>query len=224
MRSLNSVHLDGIVVSCEIAGTVEGKTVAKLSVVTLHPKEQPVGSEASVQEYEKIRHNVRVVASSQFAGTIRSLAEGLEAEGRSGAHGMHPCVVEGVLREQDGENFIEARDGCFSLTETVRTKGNNLARIVGKIQSVSYTDRSANIVLDTPQGRVFSFFPRQVNASAWESVASGKIKKGDLISLQGPIMNMNFSDGKETMRTSMVVPHIIQKIRLNKAQGNGVSM
>ena len=227
MKSVNSVHLEGIVESCRVIGEVMGKTAAKLSVITLHPKEQSVGADISMQEYEKIRHNVRVVADGPHVDLLRSLESELKTERATGLKElmtMHPCIVEGVLREQNGENFVEARDGGFSLSDTLKTKGNNLAKIVGKVLAVTYTDRSCRLELETPQGKVQSFFPRQINRNSWDAVASGKIAKGDLLSLQGPLMNMEFSDGTQTISTSMVVPHVIQKIRLRKAQSNVVSI
>ena len=229
MKMINSVHLDGIVESCRIVGETIGKTAAKVCVITLHPREQSFGSgtPVSVSEYEKIRHNVRVVASGRYADLLRSLEKEIRTEKASGKvdlMSLHPCSVDGVILEQDGENFVEARDGGFLLTEKVKTKGNDVAKVVGKVAAVSFTDESARVAVETPHGKIYSFFLKQVNRAGWDAVAGGKLAKGDVLLLQGPVMNMAFTDGHKTLRTSMLVPHVIQKQRLRKTQTTGVAM
>lgn len=219
MKNNNSVHLEGVVESCKLAGEVSGKTVAKLSVITLHPKEGIDAGASPSQKYERYRHMVRLVMDGEGVAVVKSLERELAMEKASSQPdiaSLHPCIIEGTLRSQDGENFVEASNEGFSLTDRVRTRDNNVAHIVGKVISTSYTDESARIRVATAEGVVNSFFPRSVNQAGWEAVSSGKLKKGDVVSMDGPMLSAEFSDGKKTLRTYMVTPHHISRQKLER--------
>lgn len=229
LKSDNSVHLDGMVESCRIVGQFKGKSVAKLSVITLHPKADLSASDELTpsKRFDKMRHVVRVVAAGDLAQSLRSLETSLKVEravGSAETADLHPCSVDGYIASQDGENFIESREGGFRLTEKVKTKENNVAHVSGRVESVVYSNESARILVSTKEGDINSFFPKSLNRSGWDAIAEGRIKKGDVVSMSGPLIAGEFTDGKKTLRTYMVTPHVIQKLSLEKKVSSGPSL
>lgn len=226
MKKINSVHLEGMVESCQGVGSVMGKTAFRLSIVTLAPKEKRFPAQV-VQEYEKTRHSVRVVADEKSVERLRALERELKVERASGNVELaipHPCIVDGMLRSLNGENFVDVPGDGFSLTEKTRIKGNNIVRIGGKVTDVSYTDESVLISVSTDETVVTSHFTRRFNQAGWDAVASRKIAKGDAVLLSGPMLNMTFTDGKKNFKRTMVSPHLMQKQELRKEVKSGPSL
>lgn len=224
MKTLNSVRLEGFVETCRIVGQVEGKTVAKLSVITLHPKDADPPAEvpqASLR-YEKIRHMARVVAAGKTAALLGSIEERLK-DGVPG-ESFFPCRVEGCLCSEGMENFVHVPAGGFTLVEKVPTVDNNEARITGKVASVSYTDRTAKLSVQTAQGTVSVFILKGSDIAAWNSVAEGRIAKGDAVSLSGPLLSGEYTDGSRRVCASVVTPHVLSKLELKKEKTRGQSL
>ena len=229
MKQVNSVQLEGLVESCRIVGEVDGKTVAKLSVVTLHPNESaPVASVPLSSRLDKFRHDIRVSGNGDLARNLQMLERELKTEkaaGEADLMSLHPCSVSGVLRSTpDGEMFVDVAGKGFALTDRVKTRDNNLVRISGSVLAVSYTDESARLQVGTPEGPVSVFFPKSANRNGWDAVSSGKIKKGDLLTLTGPLAVSEFTDGRKYVRTCMLTPHSIQRHKLERKHTPGQSL
>lgn len=228
MKKVNSVQLDGLVESCRIVGELSGRTVAKLSVVTLHPNGSAgVASVPLSSQYDKFHHLVRVCASGETAKALALLEKELRTERAAGEvdlMSLHPCSVSGVLRfGPDGDALVDVLDGGFSLTDRVKTRDNNLVRITGNVLSVSFTDESARLQVGTDEGPVSVFFPKSLNRSGWDAVSAGKLSKGDMLTLSGPLVVSEYTDGKKDIRTCMLTPHAIHKHKLERKRSSGQS-
>lgn len=227
-NELNSVHLDGMIETCRIVGDVHGKTVAKLMVVTLHPNEFSGSSVSLSSQFDKLRHPVRVVADGALSKELRSLEREMRMERSTGKNlaSPHPCSVDGVLRgTEQGDFFVEATDKGFVLTDMVKTgRDNNVARLTGRVLTTSFTDETARIQVQTPAGQMDTFIQRKLNADAWEAVSSGRVKKGDALLMSGPLFRIDFTDGKGINQKYMLVPHMLQKQKLDKKKAVGPTL
>lgn len=228
MKNENSVHLDGLVESCRFLGDIPERklTVAKLSIVTLHPNSPSrLGSSPTPSEqFDRIHHLVRVVADADLLSELQSLSRELNLERASGKpelSQLHPCSIDGHLCTVDGETFVEANPGGFTFTEKVGTTLNNVAKVSGNVVSVSFTDESARVNLGLGPVVVSSFFSKESNRSGWDAVASGKLKRGDVVSMSGPLISSEFSNGLKKIRTYFLNPHVIQKQKLVKRRTAG---
>ena len=218
MKTYNSVHLEGFVETCRIAGELSGKTVSKLSVITLHPKAVPdEGPAQGVSErYEKMRHMVRVVATGQLADEMRRLSRSLGTE--SDLEGLFPCRLDGQIASQGTDNFIDVRDGGFALVKSIATENNDTARVLGEVKSVSYTDRSAKLLVSAGDSLIHVVALRSESLAAWNSVAEGRVVKGDMVSLSGPVHSMEFTDGQRTVCAALVSPRQFEKLEMKKSK------
>lgn len=225
---INSVHLDGTVESCRFVGEAGSRSVAKLTVVTLHPRESasPLPSES----FEKISHVVRVIADRDgtLARELQSLVRDLRVEKASKQPELavlHPCSLDGALRTIDGDTFVDVDGKDFSFTQQVSTSAdNNVARLEGRVNSCSFTDASARLNVQTRQGVVSVFFSKAANPSGWESVAGGSVRKGDRVAMSGPLVDRVFTDGRKTHREYYLSSQVLQKISLEKKRTVGQSL
>lgn len=213
----NSVHLSGTVEACRIVGEVGHLSVAKLTVVTLHPRESR--GEVPSEIYDKFRHVVRLLAGPELSRDLNSLSRELRTEKASldsGVAVLHPCSLDGVLRTVDGETFVDVDGKDFSFVEKVATVDNNFARLEGRVSSLSYTDGSARLSVRTKAGEVGVFFAKDVNREGWDSVAAGQIRRGDRVALSGPLVDREFTDGMSRSREYYLIPRVLRKLALEK--------
>ena len=220
MKTLNSVHLEGFVETCRIAGELSGKTVSKLSVITLHPKVTPSDPSArplsASERYEKMRHMVRVVSSGEMTGILKNISESL-ASGKDSA-GLFPVVLDGAIASQGSDNFIDVPEGGIAIAESVATENNNIANIRGEVKSVSFTERSAKIRVKAGDSIIHVVALRGEGLGAWNSVAEGRVAKGDAVSLSGPVHSVEFTDGQRTVCAALVSPRQFEKLELKKSK------
>lgn len=223
----NSVHLDGLVESCRFVGDAGGRSVAKLTVVTLHPRESSPSSRPS-DSFEKITHVVRVLADQKLAKELQSLIRDLRTERAANEPELavlYPCSLDGSLRTLDGDTFVDVVGKNFTLTQQVSTSaGNNIANLEGRVASCSFTDTSARLNVNTKQGVVSVFFSKVANPSGWESVSAGSVRKGDRVSLSGPLVDRVFTDGKKTQREYYLSSQVLQKLSLEKKRTSGLNL
>ena len=214
MDKTNSVYLEGPIAGCHyVKDRADGGLVAGFSFATAIPNPDAT---ADMKPSERIRelmiHRVRVVASALEASSLRSLAESYR-----GKAALQPYEVNGgVLLEEGGEAVVECRMADLRKAGAIKITGNNEMSLSGSIDSVSYTDRFARIILDTGVSKVSTFFPKKTFPNAWEMIANGSLKKGSLISAKGPLMSMKVTDGKRELLTAVVVPHHMEQIRLRE--------
>lgn len=228
MSSLNKVHLDGMVEACRMVGAAGGRSVAKLTVLTLHPRENLDAPPS--EAFEKAHHVVRVLApeGDALGRELESLSKELRVERASGSPDLavpHPCSLDGVLRTVDGETFIDVDGKDFRFTEKVGlSAGNNVAVLEGRVKSVSYTDGSARVNVSAKEGDVSVLFARDANPEGWNLISSGRLRSGDRVSLSGPLFDRVFTDGHRRQREYFLTPQRLEKLVLEKKRAAGVSM
>lgn len=208
LKKYNSVHLDGVLVAFQMLGERQGMQMAWASVMTLHPKAGVQEGASPSDMYLKMQHDVRITAGPKEADLLRSIEEGFKFASDSGE--VFPCSVDGSLYSDGVESFVGCRADNLRRNHLVKTNGNNRVYILGEVISTSYTDETARIVLRTDEGELSSFIARRQNQACWDMVVDGKIAKGALLSVSGPLLSAKqTSDGKNYLRSCMVTPHVL---------------
>ena len=220
MRKVNSVRLEGALESCRTETGEGGLTVARLSVVTFHPRPGVSPDSKPSERFDREHHLVKVSASGEKAGQLRGLEEEFAASA-PGVVPFRPCSANGRLQMQGDVMYVDCKGEGFELTERLRTEKNNRVQLMGEVLSTSYTDRTASVVVDTGDCQVRSFISRNINADAWQRVSSGALKRGDGVLLDGPLLSSRFTDGKKTLFMCMVSPHLMQKVNLRLERKKG---
>lgn len=227
MKNKNTVFLDGIIEECSVISGGD-KSLAEMTVVTLHPNVCGTRGEQLSSRYDKFRHDVRV----SFDGPGNEFRK-MESEINVGFY-MRPgisellcCRLRGALCVEDDGNVFISVDGNspdgFQRTDSVETINNNFAAVTGKVVSTSYSDGSARISVDIGNGVIDSFTVHETNLVGWDAVASGNIKKGDTVYMSGPLIVGEYSNGEKTLKTCMLSFHEIQNLKQEKRQVPGIS-
>ena len=214
MEKTNTVYLDGHVGACFILSRDSGKTVAGLQFYTFIPKEGAPQDGKPSERFDYMRHKVRVTAVGPDGDRLLDI-ERLCAKDP----GIHPYELRGILRSlPDGSSFVDCNVEDLKPTSRIQTDPalNNVAKICGSVVSATYSDRFAKVSVDTGEGNVYVFFPKETFKEAWEVVAKGNMKKGTMLSLEGPILSREYTDGKSRFLVSVLTPHTMQQEKLTK--------
>lgn len=217
-KEVNRVHLEGILEAFQILGKNNDKVVAWASVVTLHPKKFAFGEKATASErFDLIHHDVRVVGRETDMEKLEGFSASLDSMKNTSA--LLPCSVDGVLSSEGKDTFVLCWVDNLQKSDLVKTNDNNRVEFSGRVLSVSESGNSALMTVSAGNGNceVVSFIPR--SSEAWSLIHSGKIKRGDTVSLSGPLLSCNFTDGKKNMRIAMVSPHSVKKLDISKKIG-----
>ena len=219
MEKTNSVHLEGHVGSVFILSRDENRTVAGLQFYTFIPKEGAPKTGKPSERFDYMRHKVRVTAVGPDGDRLLEIERICAAD-----PGIHPYELKGVLRDlPDGSNLVDCRIEDLKPTRSIQTNPelNNVAKIAGSVVSTTYSDRFAKVLIDTGQGNVSVFFPKETFGEAWEAVSKGRMKKGTMLAIEGPLLSQEFTDGKSRFLVSVVTPHVMQQEKLTKRRRQG---
>lgn len=215
MEKANSVFLNGTVGDCRILGR-DGNVsaVAGISFYTLLQKPGASREAKLTDRNTLMRHMVRVKAEG--GEDVKRLLE-LERSCRTQTV-LRPHELRGVLREKEGSSFIDCRSEDFVPVRKILedVKQNNRASMVGSVIATTHTDDFAKVVVDTGEGQVSAFFPKETFPEAWEAIAGGRFKKGSVLSMKGPLQSQEYTDGDRSVFTSIVTPHVMEQVRLSK--------
>lgn len=215
MEKANSVFLNGTVGDCRILGRDGNESaVAGISFYTLLPKPGASREAKLTDRNTLMRHMVRVKAEG--GEDVKRLLE-LERSCRTQTV-LRPHELRGVLREKEGSSFIDCRSEDFVPVRKIleEVKQNNRAFMVGSVIATTHTDSSAKVFVDTGEGQVIAFFPKDQSPDFWEAIAGGRIKKGSVLSMKGPLQSKEYTDGDRSVFTSIVTPHVTEQVRLSK--------
>lgn len=215
LKKNNTVHLDGVLEAFQVLKESEKGSLAWASVVTLHPKPGMPENTPPADRYNRIHHEVRVIAHKGGADGLRSFSDGLQCASEAGE--AFPCSVDGYLFSDGNESYVVCDAEDLRRIDFVKTNGNNRVNISGEVVSTSFTDETARVVIKTDEGEIASFISRRQNQAAWDMVVDGDLSKGDMLSISGPLHSVRqTSDGKSHVRTCMVSPHVMQKQKVQR--------
>ncbi len=208
--SKNSIHLDGVVDSCALVKDGSGKDVAAIILRTMHPRPGVPSSAKASERFEMLHHRVVVPVVDANRGELSSLAS-------SGGDGVvRPYSIDGVVTFSGGDAVVVCSPDGLSRQEKVRTSENNSVTLTGRIRSVSNPGQSASFVLRTKDGDVRVFVSKDVNQAGWRDVTEGKFRKGDTVSLTGPLFSRMYTDGKSNMRVCTVSARTLTQLKLTR--------
>jgi len=215
VKKNNSVHLEGVLEGFQFPVSKDGVFCARASVVTLHPRSGVDGVGKPSEVYEKLHHEVRIIGDEKNFALLSSIHDDfLACKNENGS--LLPCRVDGFLLSNGEESFVVCQAKSFSRNDMIKTNGNNRVNITGEVVSTSYTNETAQIRFKTDEGVLDSFVSRRVSQDIWDMVADGKLNKGDVVSMSGPLLSNVMSDGEKRIRTCMVSPQILQKQKVNR--------
>ena len=210
----NSVHLDGVLEAFKVLKTDESGGLAWASVVTLHPKDNMAGDTAPSVRYDRLHHDVQVLADKDSVDRLSFFAEGLKTQQESGS--VFACSLDGRIGYDGKENFVVCDVKDLYRSDLVKTNGNNQVNVSGEVVSAAIMGENAKITVKVGDVIIESHVSRREHSSVWDMVAGGSLKKGNLVSFSGPLLSQQYTDGKQTMRSCSVSPHLFQKIGLDK--------
>lgn len=219
MEKTNQVYLNGHVGSCIILRRDEQETVAGLRFYTFIPKENAPENGRTTQRFDHMEHKVRVVAVGPDGDRLLDIERMCAKDPR-----IHPYELRGILRElEDGSSIIDCRMEDLWPTDGIETNPeiNNVTKISGSVVQTSYTDRYAKVLLDTGEGNVTVWFPKETFEEAWNVVKEGRMVRGTMLSLEGPLLSREYTDGKTRFVQSVLTPHIMEQEKLAKKQRHG---
>ena len=215
MEKTNSVYLDGLVSVCHgFQRLVDGGVEADFTLSTAIANPDAT-AEMTIRERVKefMHHRVKVTAGpGAEADRLTALAESC----RHGETELRIYKAKGVLIELNEDSVVLCDSKDFQKSSIMTLSNNNEAVIVGTIDTMSHSDAFGIITLDTGVSKVKAFFPKSTFRVAWESISSGKLGKGDLLSMKGPLLNQSYTDGNMTIRFAVLTPHQMKQFKLKE--------
>ena len=220
-NQVNSVFLNGAVRSCDILSRDGGVTVASVLLYTLRPKPDAPPKVTSVEQCEQTAHRVRLVGKGGDASRIEELAQVC-----SRPFDAHERVYDfrGVLKEKDGNNYVECEADGFSRSKILEIANNNEAQMVGTVVATTHSDRFATVLVDAGGTTVRAQFAKDAFKDAWDSVARGKVKKGSTVSLKGPMDTGFITEGTKRLFRVSLAPVTMENLRLTQRKTAGPSL
>lgn len=218
--SVNKVRLDGCVVGCKIVSDGPKRLVADLVFVTNYRRKETPGEAPASERLGSLKHPVRVVLNSEDAlsADLRELAS------RESIRTMEVFRLDGSLHQEAETGYVlVGRDG-MRRTDAVTIGRNNRFEITGLVKSIGVTDESARVVVRCGRESLTSFVSKESCPKEFETIRSGKIRKGDVLSMRGPLVPQRFTDGKSNFVLLGLMPDKIVCERLVREQKAGVTL
>ena len=213
MTKTNKVFLEGGVAACKLRGDAK-YTVGDILLYTVYPDK--VDGESPSERLGKIFHRVRVVAPKGMDGELRELDDLV----RGGPSGSPVCrQVRGALKVVDGRAFVQCDIRNFIKLDRLPVHNNNYTELSGRISEITYSDMGAVVNVDAGGGQVSAYASKDMNPALWELISSGRLGKGEAVSMSGPLLSSEYSDGKHTLRTAMLIMHKVQSRKLEERKG-----
>lgn len=215
MNKVNLVSLDGFIRFCHLEDRGADGARGIMSVYTVHPEQ---GFPGQAPSRKSTRSGIMLVAelSEESRRRFEVLSErNLAKEGVLVS--FNAC---GKLRmKEDGTSAVFCREGDFNLTEKLRVSDNNVCRLTGTVDGVSFTDDTASLSVDLgdKDGKIRVHVSRQLDPDMWYNINSGQFAKGDSVYLTGSLNSDNYSNGEKSRPVLYVMPSKIEKVRMNKS-------
>lgn len=215
MEKTNSVSLDGLVSVCHSFrkhddGGVEADFT--LSTAIANP-EATAAMPIKDRIKEFMHHRIKVVAAAGVeAEALTDLAESC----RRGDSEVRIYKAKGTLIDLGDESLVLCSWKDFQKSKVMTLSNNNDAVIAGTIVSISHSDAFATVKLDTGVSTVMTHFSKATFGVAWDSIDSGKLRKGDMLWMKGPLLSQNYTDGVRTVRRAVLTPHQMKQIKLKQ--------
>lgn len=211
-KTQNTVHIEGQVFSCVITNkdNPSDYTVADLEVITATRHETEDGK---IELKDKLFHRVRVIATGENRKKYKQLEKVCEIE-RNKKYNIKPIAIslEGEITVgKNNQPYVLATKDNISFSDNIKFK--NSLKLLGKVEKTISNNHFATAILSsqTSFGKKI-LIPMVVfnkdNPKGWNDIASGKLHKGDIIDISGPLVSSFYGNGKDSKyRCSVNVKH-----------------
>ncbi len=225
----NSIHLKGLVYTCSAATGKSGGRERRSAALVIA---------TAAKDGDTLRwqyHRVGVSVTRKMGALMNRMADDIESNRANyGREGYVPktyvAEAEGSIRTVGGETFIDAESVKFALAPP---GGDgvafvNEASVTGTVEDVLVNNNYASVILRSDGVRLPLILSRNDDRKGYEEAAAGTIKKGDEVSLAGPLCSRTYSNGRDTTACCMLynctysVRHKMD--RKQQAQPAGVTM
>lgn len=206
----NNIHLNGLVDSCKLVVDESGKEMAAIRFRTIHPRLDVPDTAKASERFEPFFHKVMVPVVASNREELVALV------GQQDGSSLRPYDIDGVLSFHGGDAVVICPPGGMVRAEKVKTADNNVVSLAGRIRSVSAPGKFASLLVHTKEGDVRVIVSKDVNEAGWRMVSEGRIKKGDSVSLSGPLRTRMYTDGKSDMRSCSISARTLTELKLVK--------
>lgn len=192
----NSVLLEGPVFSCSIIEDTKDAVRAKMEVCTA----AKVKDQGVTRLTNPIIHRAIVTATGDEAAGIRELVS--KTIDLTGDLSKADCVrLEGALSSNiKGQQYISVPPEGIAFLDRLSFK--NKVQLEGSIKEITFNSAYAGAVLECKGANDKSVLvPVNIyskdNPRKYGDLCSGKVKKGDVLSVKGPLISGYYSNGKK---------------------------
>ena len=224
----NNIHLKGLVYTCSAETGKSGgreRRGAALVIAT-------AAKTGDTLQWQY--HRVNVSVTRKLGALMNRIAEDIEDNRANyGREGYVPktyvAEAEGSIRMNGGETFIDASSVSFALAPLSEDNVAfvNEASVTGTVEDVLVNNNYASVILRSDGARLPLILSRNDDRKGYEEAAEGTIRKGDEVSLKGPLCSRTYSNGRDTTACCMLynstytVRHRMEK---QQSQTAGVTM
>lgn len=204
-ENINTANIDGLVYSCDITELGNGKIAAKMVICTATQKKLENGTTTSDNW---INHRAVAIAEGEKAEKLRKAQETYKNNmANYGKPGFTPTPVpisiQGPLvLNNNKEPFISVSEDKLEFPKKLKMK--NTISIKGEVAETACNEAYATAMLKTASedGKniiiPICIYNRD-NPRKWADISSGRVKKGDMINVTGPLISRMFNDGQKKM-------------------------
>ena len=225
-KPVNSVLLEGPVCSCSVHHVFEDTSpavLAKLEICTAARRKDKNG----VHFENVILHRAIVLADGENAEKIRSLSQKtIDLTGDISK--LDYVRLEGSLAaNKSGQHYVNVpKEGISFLT---RMSFKNDIRLQGKVLETTNNSAYAGAILECEgPDKKSVIVPIQIyskdNPRKYSDLCSGKVRKGDVLSVKGPLISRIYSNGENNVFQCNVNVNSYENLNKKKSQKKQTNM
>ena len=214
MEKNRNVYLEGMLTGIGIVPSADGHLLARATLRTAVPKTDAGEKQGVLERVAWMSHTVLLKCPAEGEPFLRSLCDDI----RTGKKPVF-CSVNGRLDVVSDRIVVSCPDAHENLKrkEMLKIRDNNRVEgLEGTVSSVTVSDNQAVIRLKTGSGIIpLTTFPGD-SSDTWKMVREGRIQRGNVLSVSGPLLSFPVSDGKRDMDVCVLSCRHIEKIRMAK--------
>ena len=214
MEKNRNVYLEGMLTGIGMVDSQDGQLLAKAILRTAVPKKDAGADQPVLDRVAWMQHTLLLKCPADGEPFLRSLRDDISS-------GRKPvfCSVNGRLAVASDRIVVTCPDAHENLKrkEMLKIRDNNRVEgLEGTVSSVTVSDNQAVIRLKTGSGIIpLTVFPGD-SSDAWKMVKEGRVQRGNVLSVSGPLLSFPVSDGKRDMDVCVLSCRHIEKIRMAK--------
>ena len=194
----NNIHLEGPVRSCTIVKKAKDAVLANLEVYTAAVT---IDSDGKMSFKNGMLHRVSTHATGENAKWLIELSL-KKIDFTQDISKLDYVSVDGMITGNDiNQQYVSVHDENFHVLDKFSIK--NRSQIEGVVMETNYNAAYAGAVLqckgEAGKPVTVSFIiSAKDNPRKYNDLCSGKVKKGDTLSIKGPLMSSMYSNGEDS--------------------------